>query len=134
MLSEISVSLPGTETDFFARYRAFPCLESHYRTYLFRECRACGLLEAADISNASEVKMCITKGDLMSKRESPSYPKWSIFHHDAVNQYKITLSFLMWSQPPIMYADLQCMNFFRSFSERSIVLFHFYTIYGFSKA
>ena len=67
MLSEISVSLPGTETDFFARYRAFPCLESHYRTYLFRECRACGLLEAADISNASEVKMCITKGDLMSK-------------------------------------------------------------------
>lgn len=79
MLSDISVSLPGTETDFFARYRAFPCLESHYRTYLFRECRACGLLEAADISNASEVKMCITKGDLMSKRESPSYPKWSIF-------------------------------------------------------
>lgn len=134
MLSEISVSLPGTETDFFARYRAFPRLESHYRTYLFRECRACGLLEAADISNASEVKMCITKGDLMSKRESPSYPKWSIFHHDAVNQYKITLPFLMWSQPPIMYADLLCMNFFRSFSERSIVLFHFYTIYGFSKA
>lgn len=68
----------------------------------------------------------------MSKRESPSYPKWSIFHHDAVNQYKITLPFLMCSQPPIMYADLLCMNFFRYFSERSIVLFHFYTIYGFS--
>ena len=94
-------------------------MESHYRTYLFRECRACGLLEAADISNASEVKICITKEDLMSKRESPSYPKWSIFHH------------VMWSQPPIMYADLLCLNFFRSFSERSIVLFHFYTIYGF---
>ncbi|PFX16453.1 Carboxypeptidase N subunit 2 [Stylophora pistillata] len=32
----------GTKTDFFAGYRACPCLEGHYRTHLFEGCRECG--------------------------------------------------------------------------------------------
>ena len=31
----------GTETDFFAGYRACPCLEGHYRTHLFDKCLKC---------------------------------------------------------------------------------------------
>ena len=34
--------LIGTETDFFAGYRACPCLEGFYRTNLFAECHKCG--------------------------------------------------------------------------------------------
>jgi len=35
-------SSPGTETDFFAGYRACVCLEGYYRTHLFEECYKCG--------------------------------------------------------------------------------------------
>ncbi|RMX37285.1 hypothetical protein pdam_00022621 [Pocillopora damicornis] len=32
----------GTETDFFAGYRACPCLKDHYRTHLLEGCHECG--------------------------------------------------------------------------------------------
>ena len=36
------ISLSGTETDFFAGYRACPCLKDHYRTHLLEGCHECG--------------------------------------------------------------------------------------------
>ena len=36
------ISLLGTETDFFAGYRACPCLKDHYRTHLLKGCHECG--------------------------------------------------------------------------------------------
>ena len=36
------ISLLGTETDFFAGYRACPCLKDHYRTHLLEGCHECG--------------------------------------------------------------------------------------------
>ncbi len=33
---------PGTETDFFAGYRACVCLEGFYRTHMFEKCHKCG--------------------------------------------------------------------------------------------
>lgn len=35
------MDLTGTESDFFAGYRACPCLEGFYRTHLFSGCRKC---------------------------------------------------------------------------------------------
>ena len=36
------MSLPGTETDLFAEYRACKCLEGFYRTHMFDQCHKCG--------------------------------------------------------------------------------------------
>ena len=36
------ISLSGTETDFFAGYRACPCLKDHHRTHLLEGCHECG--------------------------------------------------------------------------------------------
>ena len=35
-------SSAGTDSDVFAGFRACPCLEGHYRTHMFKECKKCG--------------------------------------------------------------------------------------------